>query len=339
MGMDRVLWSNGGSSTEIAAINGLGYLTSRYDIYQDVWPANAPGDLHKEGWPDDLVLLQNGDWMKGWADVRTNPDGSKTTYQGGVINSARGLARAKREIPEDLRSNHYECRFLDTTTASPWREDYSPVHPLTRSQDRANKMALLAFCSGAMNVVTGSETGIDRAVPYVDYFEGMMSLSRYRLADAGRNMLPPEPATPDILKFQVGPKYRIPLWELVYHDCVVDYWYWGDYNNKIPEVWPQRDLFDILYAVPPMYMFDKDTWQRDKEKFAASYKSVCPIARRFGYDEMLSHAFLNADHTLQETTWRSGARILVNFGDTTQQIDGVTVPPLGYQIVDGRPTQ
>jgi len=34
LGMDHVLWSNGGSPKEIAAINALGYLTSRYDIFQ-----------------------------------------------------------------------------------------------------------------------------------------------------------------------------------------------------------------------------------------------------------------------------------------------------------------
>jgi len=331
-GMDRVIWSNGGNAEEMAAVNKLGYLSSRYDIYQDVWPSTAPDYLHKEGWPDDLVLLPGGDWMKGWADIATNPDRTKTTYQGGVINSARGLARAKREIPENLRNTPYECRFLDTTTASPWREDYSKVHPLTRSQDRANKMALLAFCSSDMKLVTGSETGIDTAVPYVDYFEGMMSLSRYRLEDAGRNMLPPEAPTPDIVKFMVGPTYRIPLWELVYHDCVVSYWYWGDYNNKVPEVWKQRDLFNILYATPPMYMFDRPTWTKDKSKFLGSYRNICPIVRRLGYDEMLSHKFLNADHTLQETRWKSGTRIVINLGTTEQKVDGATMAALSFKV-------
>ncbi len=36
--------------------------------------------------------------------------------------------------------------------------------------------------------------------------------------------------------------YRLLLWELVYHDCVVAQWYWGDYNNKLPAVWDRRDL-------------------------------------------------------------------------------------------------
>jgi hypothetical protein len=39
--MERVLWSSGGGASQIAQINALGYLTSRYDIYQDVWPPDG----------------------------------------------------------------------------------------------------------------------------------------------------------------------------------------------------------------------------------------------------------------------------------------------------------
>ena len=185
-----------------------------------------------------------------------------------------------------------------------------------------------------MKLVTGSETGIDTAVPYVDYFEGMMSLAPYRLPDAGRNMADIVAPTPDILKFQVGVGYRIPLWELVYHDCVVSYWYWGDYNNKMPEVWDRRDLFDMLYGVPPVFMLDQKLWDRDKDKFAASYHRIGPLARELACDEMLTHAFITADHTVQETTWRSGTRVFVNFGSIAYKLaNGDELAPLSCRVL------
>ena len=329
LGMDRVLWSRGGEPSQIDEINELGYLSSRYDIYQDVFPPDAPKGLSKVGWPDDLVMLPNGQWMKGWAHHQHNPDGSMTVFEGGVINSQRGFERAKVNIPQDLETHAYKCRFIDTTTAAPFREDYSPVHPLTRSQDRSYKMKLLEFCSRDQKLVVGTETGIDPSVPYVHYYEGMLSLGPYRLPDAGRDMLKYKPPTSDFLKFQVGHFYRIPLWELVYHDCVVAQWYWGDYNNKAPEVWDRRDLFNVLYATPPMFMFDKQTWQRDKERFVASYKQISPLVRKLGYDEMLSHQFLTPDHAVQQTRWRSGAEVVVNFGDSDYRLpDGRTVVPM-----------
>ena len=334
LGMDRALWSSGGSPQEVAAINALGYLTSRYDIFQDVYPPDAPAWLNKAGWPQDLVWLPNGDWMKGWADIQKKPDGTQVVYQGGVINSQRGLARAKLTVPADLKMTPYGCRFIDTTTASPWREDYNPAHPLTRSQDRHYKMALLDFCSGQEKLVVGTETGIDPSVPFVDYYEGMMSLGPYRLPDSGRDLMDYKTPTSDFLKFQVGPFYRIPLWELVYHDCVVAGWYWGDSTNKEPEAWDKRDLFNSLYGTPPLFLFDRAVWEKNKDHFARTYRTVCPLVRRLGYDQMLSHAFLTPDHTVQQTRWASGATVTVNFGDKPYTLRRGVVIPAGGRRVD-----
>ena len=268
LGMDRVLWSGSGKPDEITQINALGYLSSRYDIFQDVYPPEAPAWDNHAGWPEDLVWLPSGDFMHGWADRQKKPDGTEVVYQGGVINSARGLARAKQTIPADLKTTPFKCRFIDTTTASPWREDYNPAHPLTRSQDRAYKMALLRFVADDMKQVLGTETGIDPSVPYADYYEGMLSLGPYRLPDAGYDMLGYKTPTPDFLKFQVGHFYRVPLWELVYHECVVADWYWGDSTNKAPEVWPRRDLFNVLYGTPPLFFLNKAVWEKNKAHFA-----------------------------------------------------------------------
>ncbi|MGN1366887.1 MAG: GTPase HflX, partial [Victivallis vadensis] len=103
----------------------------------------------------------------------------------------------------------------------------------------------------------------DAAVPYCDYFEGMLSLGNYRVPDSGRHLeqiwtnVPPR-----VAKFQVGAAYRLPLWELVYHDCVCAHWYWGDYNNKLPSLWDKRDLFNVLYGTMGMYYYLERDWER-----------------------------------------------------------------------------
>jgi hypothetical protein len=192
-------------------------------------------------------------------------------------------------------------------------------------------MALLEFCSKELKQVVGTETGIDPSVPYVHYYEGMLSLGRYRLPDSGRDLLKYKPPTPDFLKFQVGHFYRVPLWELVYHHCVVSTWYWGDYNNKAPEVWDRRDLFNILYGTPPMYMFDQAAWEKDKARFVESYKNICPLVRKLGYGEMLSHEFLTPDHAVQRTRWNSGVEIIVNFEEAPRRLsDGRVVKAMGW---------
>jgi hypothetical protein len=227
-----------------------------------------------------------------------------------------------RRVRSELSDHAYQARFLDTTTASPLRECYNPAHPLSRSDDRQFKLAQLELLSKQLHLVTGSETGMDLAVPAVDYFEGMMSLGPYRLPDAGYDLFSPRAPSPGFSTFQIGPRYRIPLFELVYHDCVVSYWYWGDASNRVPEAWDTRDLFNALYATPPLYVLDETRLAEQRGQLVRSYRRATATARKLGKYELLSHEFLDTDHTLQRTRFAGGAEVIANFGNAPVTLRG-----------------
>lgn len=335
-GIDRILWSNRADPESLRQMNDLGVLTSRYDIYQDLMdPAVFPklrgvhGDWTTEGWPKDIILGPDGKWIRGWGVQGKEGE----WYYCAVLCDRQAIDYARRRIPPELKTHPYRCRFIDTTTAAPWNECYSPDHPMTRTESRKFKMDLLRFVSEECGLVTGSETGHDAAVPVVHYFEGMLSLGPYRVPDAGRNMAQVLDEVPErVAKFQTGHFYRLPLWELVYHECVVAQWYWGDYNNKLPSLWDRRDLWNALYGTPPMFMFNRQQWQKNRERFVKSYKTATPVARATGYAEMLSHRWLTEDHAVQETRFANGVTVTVNFGDRSSTLpDGTTLPPLGWK--------
>ncbi len=335
-GIDRILWSNGRPPDQLKALNEMKVLTSTYDIYQD---AMNPAEFSKlrykhpgwtsEAWAnDDLMIGWNGEWVRGW-EIETK-DG-KEMIPCGTLCDKQAPAYAKKRIPPVLTTSPYKCRFIDTTTASPWRECYNPKHPMTRTESKFYKMELLRYVSEGCGLVCGCETGHDAAVPYVHYFEGMLSLGPYRVPDSGRDMKRIWEEVPEnVAKFQTGHMYRLPLWELVYHDCVVAQWYWGDYNNKLPKLWDRRDLWNTLYGTTPMFMFDKKYWEENKDRFVKSYKMIAPVARATGYSEMLSHEWLTPDHSVQRTKFANGVTVTANFGDAPYKMpDGSNLPPLG----------
>ena len=167
-------------------------------------------------------------------------------------------------------------------------------------------------------------------VPACDYFEGMLSLIVCRVPDAGRNMAQIWDEVPDVVaKYQTGEAYRLPLFDLVYHGCVVSYWYWGDANNKLPALWAKRDLFNALYASPPMYVVTPDNWPQFRERVFASYRVAEPASRLTATSEMTGHRLLTADRTVQQTAFANGVRVTVNFGTT-----GFTLPD-GYVLKAG----
>ncbi|MHC4586689.1 MAG: glycoside hydrolase [Planctomycetota bacterium] len=340
LGINRILWSHREQPDVIKAMNEMdGVLSSRYDIYQDLMDPQVVKqqlrglhpDWTQDAWPMDIMLDSSGEPRNGW---RVKGRDGKM-YPCSVLCDRQAPKYARLRVPAELKTHPYRCRFIDTTTASPWRECYDPDHPMTRGDSRHWKMELLRFISEKMKLVTGCETGHDAAVPYVHYFEGMLSLGPYRIPDAGRNMRKIWDEVPErVAKFQVGHKYRLPLWELVYHDCVVAQWYWGDYNNKLPTIWNKRDLFNILYGTPPMFMFTRQVWSRYKNRFVQSYKDVCNVARSVGYAEMTDHRFLTPDRDVQQTSFANGTSITVNFGSELYSLpNGEKLKPMGYHLM------
>ena len=338
LGIRHILWSNRCPVDELRTLNDLGVLTSRYDIYQDAMnPENFPKlrwihpDWTSEAWGnDDLMIGKAGEWVRGW-EVEAK-DGKMIPC--GTLCDRQAVAYAKKRIPPELATCPYRCRFIDTATASAWRECYHPKHPMTRSESKHFKMDLLRYVSEECGLVCGSETGHDAAVPFVHYFEGMLSLGPYRVPDAGRNMMRVLDEIPErVAKFQTGHAYRLPLWELVYHDCVVAQWYWGDYNNKLPKLWDRRDLWNALYGTPPMFMFDRKIWEANKDRFVRSYRTAAAVARATGYSQMLSHEWLTSDHAVQRTRFANGVVVTVNFGDVPCSLpDGTRLSPLGHRV-------
>ncbi|KAA3607094.1 MAG: hypothetical protein DWQ01_15425 [Planctomycetota bacterium] len=332
VGIDRLMLSgHDASASDVAKLNqNPDVLIARYDIFEDIFdPKNSPKWANHDGWPHDVVHGANGKPLSGW-ELRDK----NRTYPGYIRSSIPMYEYAKGKILEQQEKVPFPARFMDTTTAVPWREDFNPRHRTTRSQDRQAKMKLLRWVSEELGAICGSETGIDASVPYVHYYEGMLSLVPFRLPDSGYSVAKYVKPTPPFLKFQVGPYYRVPLWELVYHDCTVASWYWGDSNNKAPEVWDQRDLINLLYGTPPLYMLHPEIWKRFKDRFGESYQRVCPTVRRVGYDEMVDHQFLTQDHTLQKSVWSSGLEIVVNFGDKDRTLaDGTVIRAKSHQVL------
>ena len=331
-GFDKILWSGGSSPNQIDALNKMGVLTSRYDIYQDVMnPANynkilnIHSDWVPESFPHDITIGPNGNFVDVWPVERKDRKGFINCV---ALCDIQAPIYARERISKELKTHNYKCRFLDTVTASSLRECYSPNHPSTRTESKLARYELFNVITKENSLVCGSETGWDYFVPVCDYFEGMMSLGPYRIEDSGRNMdkiikNPPK----QITEFQVNEYYRLPLWELVYHDCCVAMWYWGDYNNKIPSVWKKRDLFNALYAVPPMYMFDLNSLSKNIKEFEQSNKISAKIVQMMAGVAMIKHEYLSEDRSVQKTTFANKKEVIVNFGTKNFEYKNIIIHP------------
>ena len=315
-GLDRVLWSQGASISGVQAVRSLGYLAGRYENFQDTYaPETALQWMNTEGWPDQLVLTEAGQSMHGWAAK----DGQRVIYAG-VRNSEEALRNVRDWLAQQLRP--YDAIFFDTTTASAPVEDWSHEHPLTRTRDLAFKQRQLEAASLEHRLITGSESGHDGAINAVHYFEGMLSPWPGRFDDAGYDLVTRKPASQGMLDFNLAPAQRIPLFELVYHDSVVNYPYWGDASNRLPEHWRFRDLLSCLYGQPEIWVMDGELWNEQKAQAVKSYATWSPVVRHLFGQKMLSWNAVDAVAQVQETHWQDGSTVRVDFKQASLVLEG-----------------
>lgn len=318
-GMDRLLVNYGQSTADMEKIKSMGYLMGVYDNYEDAFEGDSGryGDFVEE---QDVVILADGSRMKAWLTKGEKPK----QFMKRCASLFEKVAR--KWIPLELAKCPYNARFIDVTTATSLQECYHPGHPHDRTKDREVKRDLARYVGDELNLVLGGEHGRWWGADIYNYWEGMQSGGAYSWP-AGHVGLDLPQKREDIgknyLAWGLGEANRYPLWELVYHDCVVSTWYWGDSTGHLlqsaPELGYKKDAFNILYGTVPLYWTAQPYsyhWGKPelRERLLESYRNTCKLHEQIGFDEMISHEFVTEDRRVQHTVFADGTNVWVNFG-------------------------
>lgn len=317
---------------DMARINAMGFLTGEYDNYDDI----RDGPLGPNSDSIERVALRGRDSRPatGWVTLEG------VTYSRRA--SSHALEAARHLIPPILAEYPFTARFLDVTTTVDLVEDYHPERPADRRQDLANRLDLLRYVRG-LGLVLGGEHGKAWNAAEVDYAEGTMSGPFWWEMPAGHLVVPKsrDEIKPHYTRYGIDPAARIPLWELVFHECLVTTWYWGDssgyYIDTAPELSDWKDLANLLYGTVPLLWVDHRGygWNRHRERFLETCRVTGKWHEAVGFEEMLSHEFLSQDRRVQRTRFGNGATAVVNFADEPRPyrggwFDRVTLAPRGF---------
>ena len=176
-----------------------GYLFGLHDNYQDIYrdsPSWSESYVQKNR---DGGLSGGGHWAGGVAYLT-------------CAQKALELAARPQNLPAVLRLSRADAYFIDTTYAAGLQECFDPNHPLTRWDDMRWKQALSDY-SRRLFGIFGSECGREWAIPHSDFFEGLTGVSGRYYHDAN-------------LVGKVG-GVVVPLFEVVYRDCIAMYGKYG----------------------------------------------------------------------------------------------------------------
>lgn len=355
LGIEKLLINGGMPADQMREAISYGYLPGRYDIYTDVYDhTDDPEkiDAFHAPKPGHIVRKADGSMMVAWVTF----DKKRTSH--------KRCTAVMREVADkctrrDLAKTPYLARFLDVTTSEGLYECYHPDHPMTRSDKRhySEEVCRLFGHWGKddLNLVAGGEHGKWWGAKYLHYVEGMQSGGHGNYSWPAGYLKRPDnkfhnpwndtPTNRFVERYEVyglGPKYRVPLWDLALHDCISTTWYWGDATDFLmkaaPETVPRKDAFNILHASMPMFWLHQGTWTHDRSSFLRSYFHTTKVHELVGMEEMTNHQFLNEERTIHKTTFSDGTEIVVNMDDTLQNVSlkgkDYRLPPNGF-AVDG----
>lgn len=337
-GLRRAVIKGRASADQMTAMKELGYLTSEYDSYTDIQegePGPQSDDIEKTA-----LRLPNGAPMKGW----------RTHHGIQYYTRSHYFARDRAElyVPPILKRHPFTARFIDVSAAIQPFEDYAPGRTFGARQDLDYRRDLFRYFTDELGLVLGAEHAKGWTMPLIDYSEGNMSGSFWWESERPGQLLPfqsTEEMSDNYRNIAMNMEWRVPLWDLVYHDVVVSTWYWGDSNgylyNILPEVSDLKDALNILHGTPAMMWANQlgYGWDRNRWRFLETYRLTGRWHERVGFDEMVDHRYLSGDRLVQETTFSSGARAIVNLSTESARVEigdeEVILAPYGFHASAG----
>jgi hypothetical protein len=274
----------------------LGYTFCLHDNYQDMY-RDAPS------WDESfLQKRRDGSVAKGgkWAGGRAYLTCAQKAFE---------LAKRPQNLPSVKKLTDADAYFIDTTYAVGLQECFDLKHPLTRAGDMKWKQALSDYARDVFGIF-GSECGREWAIRHADFFEGLTGVSGTYYHDKG-------------LLTKVGGTV-IPLFELVYRDCIAMY---GKYGYS-PERAAEYVLHHIsigrplnYHSIPP-HLYWKDSSGRQKQfDITPSVAEITPVTPR---QFRISYQWL-----VNELPPADDWRILVHFTTASGNIEfqGDYAPP------------
>ena len=334
LGLDRVLWNSfeGETTEDCAYLKKIGYHVGTYECLRDVFHKGLltvadPKDFVRAARflpiADEITRIErDGSFAHAWKI----PDKAGKMHPMHALCDAMGLEMCRRFIAPEVKEIGYDSRLMDVQACGGPRACFSKTHPCTQREALEALRREHRYMCDDLRQITGVEVGTEMLADAYHYSEGLTSCPhvfrkelcwRYKDRALYGKDVPRE--TREILH---NPRYRIPLWELVYHDCTVSYYYWADSTMMYPELTLVKDLFCILYGLPPVYSMNVSTWNRLKGDVAASYRRAVPVARRTMFSRMTEFEILSADRMVQRTRFANGLTVTVNFADQTWTVKG-----------------
>ncbi len=330
----------------VTAAKAAGYLIASYDSYDTAIP---------RGVNDSWLTAQLPTALRETCAI-VRADGSKKPgfgKQGYYLNPGCVLPYSQQRMRELVQLAGLNSLFLDVDGTGMVSDDYQPDHPTGATQMAEARNARLAWFSATLKLPLGSEDGNAVTARSLMFAHGMETWgfgwgdkqmnqdksSPYYLGAWWPNAQPafffrPAKVKQPYRTVEFDPRYRLPLYQAVFHDAIVSSHHWNYDNLKFSDVQTTRSLLSQLYNTAPMFHLSRATLAARLPAIKRADASFRPLHQALWDKALTDFRWLDRDGWVQQTTFSDGSTLTANFSE--QPFAGVAAHSLRAKLADGR---
>jgi hypothetical protein len=266
--------------------------------------------------------------------------------KGHLLSPAAARPHVERRVASLMKAFRCNSWFVDCDAFGEVFDDYAPAHLATQASDAAERVSRMRWIGDTYHAVIGSEGGSAFAAGAIDFAHGIMTpvvawgdpdlmkdkkskfyLGAYYPSDGPAIFFKQVPMKDEHRRLYADPKFRLPLYQIVFHDSVVATHQWGYGSLKFEDPGRTRELLELLYNVPPLYHLNQAEWRKRKDEIVAHLAFFAPLHKRAALLPMTGFEWLTEDRTVQRTTFGDSVELTANFGDAVYRSSGLEIPP------------
>ncbi|MFC8130495.1 glycoside hydrolase [Streptomyces sp. NPDC057302] len=319
------------SKKAVATAKKQGYLVGPYDTYangQDPQSADTPvAKWPGKVYPDFCVR----DW-KG--KIKTGFGGRGCYLSSEAFAKSEPTRSYLARHVKNMTKNGVNSVFLDVDAAGELFADFSENHPMTKKQDRANRMARMRTLADKDGFVLGSESAVSWSAPALAFSHGSQTpvndnlwpyqkekdWGAYYPDDAPGFFFKPTTLPDPLAKSMYDPAYRVPLYQTALHDSLISTERWEMPYGKFPAQKRDRALMSVLYNTPLNFVLGEQNLETAGKEMAHLQRYFAPLHKAAGTERMTDFGWQTKDHTVQRSVFGDGTlTVTANFGKKAHQ--------------------
>ncbi len=327
----------------VAAAKKAGFLIGPYDSYHSI---------HRPGEPDtwetaqfDAALYETG--------AIVNADGARRPgfkQKGFLLSPAAARPYVEKRVSALMAAFHPNSWFIDCDGFGDYFDDYSERHPATQQSDLQARVSRMAWIRDTFGAVVGTEGCSAGVAATVHFAHGVMTpvigwgdpdltskQSRYYLGsyyppDEPQVFFKPVPMKEEYRRIYYDPRFRLPLFETVFHDSVIATHHWSFASLKARDEARTVELLELLYQVPPLYHLNLPEFQKRRAQIKRHYEFFSPLHRETALLPLTDFQWLTPDRAAQRAVFGGRIEVVANFGRGSFQYGGARLGPHTLQV-------